>query len=537
MVSLQTTLFASLIPGLFIFLYGISHLSHDIQKLVGARFKTLMAKLVSKPWKGTILGAITTSLIQSSTATTVITVSLVHAGILNFQQTLGIILGANIGTTITSQLVALKLTKIAPFFLLVGFLIMVLSKRHKVLGKAIFYFGLVFFGLYLMGEAMGPLKTNGLMNEIIVSLENPFIAILAGAAVTAIVQSSSVTSGIVVLLGTQGLIPLGIGIPLILGANIGTTATTILTSVGLDASARRVAAAHVTFNIVGVLLILPFLTLFETFIQSLGGSVAQQIANGHLIFNLAMALIFLAVIPYYARFITYIIPSREREFTSQPKHLKKEFLKKKSKSFAFLAIRKELANQMGFIKEIYKNVFHILVKGKTKKMNYLRRLETTTDELDDHITDFIIHLAHKGADKKTSKQLIILTEISNRLERLADTGKIIGKMSEKMHFKGLVLPAATKREILLLRKLFNQSLNDLHKSIILPDKRTLQRIKKRYKQMKRLILKYNDENVIRLEENIYTVVTETVYADFLLSMEQANHNIKRIVMGLEKLRK
>ena len=267
-----------IVTGLVLFLFGMIKLSAEMQRIFSVRIRQYIKYLVKKPFSGIGIGAIATAIFQSSSATTVLVVGMVSAGLIGFFNSLGLILGAGIGTTVTAQLVAFKITNIAPIFIVIGILIWFLGKgRLKLTGEAIFYFGLLFFGLSLMGQGLEPFKDNQAFLNLIQETKNPFLGILIGLIFTAIFQSSSATIGILVILGQQGLIGIGSAFPIILGANIGTTVTAILASIGAGKNAKRSAFSHFFFKFFGVLILLPFLPLFISFLGFSTSDVAQQI--------------------------------------------------------------------------------------------------------------------------------------------------------------------------------------------------------------------------------------------------------------------
>jgi phosphate:Na+ symporter len=238
----------------------------------------------------------------------VIAVGLVNAGVLSFRNTLGILFGANVGTTVTAQLVALKLTDFAPALILAGFAIGLIPFRGRIFGRSIFYFGLVFFSLNMVSGAVAPLRSDPTLISILSQVDGPITGVLAGAAFTAIVQSSSVTTGLAIILLQQGVLPFEGALPIILGANVGTTVTAIIASLSFDTSARRTAVSHTLYNIGGVLLFLPFLKPFQAMLEWFGQSPAVTLATAHLIFNAVCAALFLALIRPFAALVERLVP-------------------------------------------------------------------------------------------------------------------------------------------------------------------------------------------------------------------------------------
>ncbi|MBT8203602.1 MAG: Na/Pi cotransporter family protein, partial [Acidimicrobiia bacterium] len=298
-------LLSGLFGGLAIFLLGMDRMTESLRVVAGDRLRGVLLKLTSNRIMGILTGAGITAVIQSSSVTTVLVVGFISSGLMSFQQSLGVILGANIGTTITAQIIAFKVTSYALFAVAGGFAVTFLSKRgdRQALGAVVLGLGLVFFGMSLMGDAMSPLRTSDTFVDLMARLENPFLGVAVGAAFTALVQSSSATTGIVIVLAQQGLISLETGIALVLGANVGTSVTALLASIGKPREALRAGVAHALFNVGGAIIWLPFIGLLADAVQDIGGATARQVANAHTFFNVLNAFLVVGFIPAFARLI------------------------------------------------------------------------------------------------------------------------------------------------------------------------------------------------------------------------------------------
>ena len=308
----------SMLGGLALFLYGMEKMSTGLKRTAGNRMRAILAALTRNRIVAMFVGAFVTMIIQSSSATTVMLVSFVQAGLMTFVQSMGVILGADIGTTITAQLIAFKLTDYALLMIAIGFSLHMFGKRDitKNVGDVILGFGILFFGMKLMSDAMQPLRTYPVFIDIMREMENPFLGILIGALFTSLVQSSSATTGVVIVLAQQGFLTLDAGIPLVFGANIGTCITAGLASIGTSREAKRVALAHVIFKLAGVLLFVFWIPGFADFIRMLAerfdSGTARQIANAHTIFNVALALIFLPFTQHFSQLIFKLLPLEEK---------------------------------------------------------------------------------------------------------------------------------------------------------------------------------------------------------------------------------
>jgi Na/Pi-cotransporter len=291
----------SIISAIVLFLYGLGAFSQEIQAVGGETLKNWLGRLTQSRWLAVLLGALATAVVQSSSAVTALTVALVDAGTMSFQSSLGVLLGANIGTTSTAWLVSLKLTSIGPFFIVFGTLLSALPTRFKMFGKAAFYFGFIFFSLDVVSYTLKPLAQNPVFAEVLSRSTTPLMGALAGMVITAIVQSSSITTGLCILLVQQNIMPATAAIPIVIGANIGTTATALVASIKMQSTARRVAVANLCFNVFGVLLFLPFLGRFAAKVVEFAGEPGMAVAWAQLIFNVVMTLAVLLLLRIFQR--------------------------------------------------------------------------------------------------------------------------------------------------------------------------------------------------------------------------------------------
>lgn len=302
------------LTAIILFIFGLEHFSKEIEKISGDRFRHFISTATRVPIVGLLLGAGVTAVIQSSSATSVIAISLVNAGVLSFKNSVGIIFGSNIGTTITAQLVAFKLTAFAPALIIAGFALSLTRTRYAIFGKSIFYFGFVFFSLQLISSALAPLQEQPGLVAYLTRPQNPLLAILIGCLFTALVQSSSVTTGLAIIFAQQGLLGLENAVPLIMGANIGTTATALIAMVNMDLAAKKTALSHFLFNVGGVLIFLPVFFLFQKQLANLDTNPAIALANIHLVFNVGTSLVFLVLINPFTRFVERLLGEGKMDF-------------------------------------------------------------------------------------------------------------------------------------------------------------------------------------------------------------------------------
>ena len=255
-----------------------------------------MGRLTRGPIRGVLLGAIATAIVQSSSAVVALTVTLVNAGILTFRSSLGVVLGANVGTTSTAWLISLKLTSIGPFFIVLGAILSLLPTRAQILGKAAFYFGFIFFGLELVSHTLRPLTEAPFFDEMVRRADAPVIGVLVGVVLTALVQSSTIVTGLAIIMVQQGILSAPEAIPIVIGTNIGTTLKGLLITIGMKGTARRLALANVSFNTFGVLLLLPFIRPFSAAMADLSSDPGISVAWAQFLFNLGMTFVGLVLI-------------------------------------------------------------------------------------------------------------------------------------------------------------------------------------------------------------------------------------------------
>ena len=510
----------AIVPGLILFLYGIEHFSTEIQRIAGERFRTLLARLTKNRWRGAVLGALVTGIIQSSTATTVIVVGLVNAGTISFMQSLGVIFGANVGTTITAQLVALKLTSFAPAFILLGFIVGLVGGRYKFLGRPIFYFGLVFFSLNLISDSIIPVKEDPAVANLFRELSSLPLAILAGFVFTVIVQSSSVTSGILVLLADGGLIGLSQGIPLLLGAAMGTTTTAIFASHRMSLHARRAASAHFLFNFFGVILLLPFLTPFEGFVEGLGGGPGQQIANALTAFRLFFLVVFLAALTPFKRLVEKLVKGEEEEILFKTKHIGEDIPKEKQVFYA--KIEEELRYNFSVVDKLFEESMSLVKTRKTEAYRRVVKYESLNDYLDEQVEKAIRVYSTRKLSREDAVRAVLLVRLSNMLERLGDIGKKLGETGKDLLESGSSLTPELTGDFIEVYDTFRENMHVLAASMPRLNLQTIKKMKGNEKKLRELI---NKKYKTQLKSLQYTEA-DTAFIELLSVIESASGKVR-----------
>ena len=524
MAAISWELLFAIVPGLILFLYGIENFSKEIINSVGERFRETLGKLTKDRWRGAGFGALLTAMVQSSAATTVIAVSLVNAGTISFASSLGVIVGANIGTTITAQLVAFKLTSFGPLFILVGFVWGLVGGRYKFVGKPLFYFGLVFFGLQLISGSLDPIREDPQIISLISNMDNFLIALLVGVIFTTAVQSSSVTSGLMVVLASSGLLTLEQAIPVLLGANIGSTTTTLFASAKMDLWARRAAIAHLLFNVGGVLIFIPLAGFLATIVVDQTPDVGQQVANAHLIFNVVTAVIFLVLIRPFQKLVMRVVPGEEKEVLFRSKFLTDELPEDNCQ--AFRLIEKELGHSLEVTKELLDTSFSYLSEGGTKAAQKVSKLESLNDYLDDEIEDAILWMSRRSLKEDEGQRTTLLVSMSNLMERLGDHAEDIGNVATTFREKRRTVPMDQLEALSSVYKILRGNLDLLGQDVLDVDKGTKKAIKSGTAEMNDRINVIYREHLERMMDA--SVPSDSTLLELLTIMESANEKVREL---------
>ena len=540
-------LIISLFGGLALFLFGMEQMSEGMKKTAGDKMRSILSALTNNRLIGMTVGAFVTMVIQSSSATTVMLVSFVQAQLMTFVQSLGVILGADIGTTITAQLIAFKLTDYALLMIAVGFAIRMFSRKEnsKHIGEVIMGFGILFFGMKLMSDAMKPLRTYQPFIDMLRGLENPFLGLLVGAVFTALIQSSSAFTGIVIVLAQQGLLTLDAGIPLILGANIGTCITAGLASIGTSREARRVAIAHVMFKIAGVLLFIFWIPTFAEIIRSisptsssvgmdkLASETPRQIANAHTIFNVSLAFIFLPFTNFFANIILKIYPEKKEEKGVQPItwHLDDDVI-----SIPALAIdlaRSEILRMAKIIGRMLEAVIEPFTTNEPLQDKIYPQLslvegiemrEEKLDYLDERIVKYLRKIGQHELSDHQIQDVYAMMSIVNYIENIGDTiDKNMIPLIAKKSGLHLDFSPEGKEELIIYHAKICKQVNRLKKAFSNMDKEKAEKIIKKEGKYSALETKYRINHLERLhQEQEESIETHDVYMELIDLLKQIN---------------
>ncbi|MBC8191466.1 MAG: Na/Pi cotransporter family protein [FCB group bacterium] len=553
-------LIMTLLGGLALFLYGMEKMSSGMKKAAGDKMRSILSALTNNRYMGLMVGAFVTMIIQSSSATTVMLVSFVQAGLMTFVQSLGVILGADIGTTVTAQLVAFKLTDYALLMIALGFAAMMFGRNEnqKNIGESILGFGILFYGMKLMSDAMYPLRTYEPFITTLSHLENPLLGLLVGAAFTALIQSSSAFTGIIIVLAQQGLLSLDAGIPLIMGANIGTCITAGLASIGASREAKRVAMAHVMFKIVGVLLFIFWIPWFADIIRAisptstesgmanLSAVVPRQIANAHTIFNVGLAFVFLPFTGIFANIILRIFPDVEddRDLTIATWHLDESAIE--TPAMALDLARSEIARMAkitgrmldGFIQPFLENdPGQDSVHPQLTVMEGIEMRERKLDFLEKKIKKYLLQIGQEELSDTQIAEVFSMITISSQMESIGDVmERNLRPLVTKKRGLQLDFSEEGKKELIKYNTKVCKQFSRLEKTFSELDPKRARKVMVKEEKYLNLEAQYRESHFQRLNAaREESVETDAIHTELLEMMKQINLHtgeIAKIILEL-----
>lgn len=480
-----------MLGGLALFLFGMDQMSSALKFIAGDGLRKILAKLTSNRFTGAAAGAIVTSIIQSSSVTTVLVVGFISAGLMTFSQSIGVIMGANIGTTMTAQIIAFKVTKYALLLISVGFSLSFFLKNERIrhYGNMTMGLGLIFFGMRLMGDSTQPLQTYAPFIDFMKNLDSPLMGILFGALFTAMVQSSSATTGIVIVLASQGLLSLDAGIALIFGANIGTCFTAWLSSLGKSLEAKRAVAVHILFNIAGVVLWFLWIPQLADLVReispqanNLGASARlaaetpRQIANAHTVFNISNTFIFIWLVGPLAKLTKKILPDppicdQEKQEIAPSKYLDSDLIQ--TPALALEAIRLELMRMGTSTLKITHDAIDTVICGDEQAMHDLRDMDNEVDAQHTAILDYLGQLSLQNLDDQQASTLHRYLSASNYLENIGDMVEtnLVAAGYDRLK-SGLTISQATQELLSHLHTAVNESVSQAIDALVTDDTMT-----------------------------------------------------------------
>lgn len=541
-VDLQSIIFMFL-GGLGIFLFGIKFMGDGLQKVAGDKLRDILDKFTSNPVMGVIAGIVVTIALQTSSGTTVLTIGLVNAGFMTLKQAIGVIMGANVGTTVTAFIIGFNIQAYALPIIFIGtfFIFFIKNKKAHNYGQVIFGFGSLFYGLGLMGEAMKPLRSLQAFADLTVSMsENPILGVVIGTVFTVIVQSSSASIGLLQTLYDQGAMAFDAVLPVLFGDNIGTTITAILASIGASIAARRAALTHVIFNLIGTVLILLILDPYTNFILYLSGILGleprMQIAFAHGIFNAANVLIQVPFIAVLAMIVTKIIPGKDSVIEYKTKHLD-PLLVQQSPVIALGQAKKEVLRMLEFAENGLIEANEYVKTDLKRHAEMTVQFEDAINNLDRKITDYLVLISAKSLSAQDSEMHSMLMDAVRDIERVGDHMENIVelndyKLSNKVKLSEKAISDLDEMFTLTISTL-KQSIKALETNDVLEARSVLLKEEKIDKMERQL----RKNHILRVNEGNCSGAAGIIFVDMVSNLERiGDHavNIAEAVLGEEE---
>jgi len=541
------------VGGLGLFLFGMGLMSEGLKKVAGEGLRNLLKSLTKHRVIAVLVGALVTCLIQSSSATTVMTVGFVNAGLLTLKQALSVVLGANVGTTFTAWLVSafgiegLKITAYALPAIGAGFLVQTVCKtqRWRSVGQIVLGFGLLFIGIAFMKDAFDPLKGDAQVQKVLINLgRNPILAVLAGTAITMLLQSSSASIAMVQVLALQGAfgmnwdIALRVAIPFVLGDNIGTTITAQLAALQTSRNSKRAAMGHTIFNVIGVAYMLPLVWtgVYANFIEWLSpfnlsqNTIMVHIAIAHSTFNVVNTIIFLPMIKWLETIVVKILPAREEELEEKPVVLERRLIK--TPVIALDQARREIVRMTERARKAFLRSVRGLLEGDTKRLNRVLRSEELIDEFQHEITSYLVALSREQLSDEVSNELPVLLHTVNDLERVGDHAVNIVEVAERKIGQKIMFSDSAQGELMKLEAEVDVMFDCISSALGDSDIEAAKRALVNEDNINRMQIDFRRSHVQRMSQGLCSPEAGLIFIDTVDNIEKIGDHLTNIAQAV-----
>ena len=529
-------IFTGIFGGLGLFLYGMKLMSDGLENIAGEKLKSILEKITKSKIMGVLVGTVVTAIIQSSSATTVMVVSFVNAGLMTLTQATGVILGSNIGTTITAQMVSFKLEVIAPIFIGIGAIVMMIAKKKKTkdLAYIALGFGILFMGMGLMSSSLKPVSELAIFNNFILLVgKTPILGVIIGMLMTAILQSSSATTGILVALGASGNIDMNIAFPIVLGCNIGTCITAILAGLTANRTAKKAALLHLFFNIFGTIIFLPFSDQVVMLVQYLTpDNVARQVANAHTIFNVVITIFILPISKYFVNLVNKILPNDGNMLVCGAIYLDKKLLE--TPIVASTQVVKETIRMVQIARDNFQLAMQSFFYGKDEDIKNVYENENIINTLEKEITEYLIAISQHNLPGENAELVSEVYHTINDIERIGDHAENIVELAINKLDNNIELSNEALKEI---EEIFKATLESVDIAIRCfkqrecNDEIIANEIEERIDMLEK---SFRNNNIIRLNSKQCYANAGLMFFDLLSNLERIGDHANNIATVKEK---
>ena len=529
-MEIQT--FLGIIGGLGLFVYGIHLLGDSLQKISHNLLKIMLEALSGQRLRSALVGTGAAAIIQSSAATSVTVTGFLNAGIIQLSAALAVVLGANLGTTVTAHIIASNLVGVAPFFVFVGALYYFFAPkiRNKNQGIALFAFGLLFIGLSMMGSAVSDLAGNDATRAFFLSLNTmPLVALPAGLFITIILRSSSTATGLIIAFALGGLLDLQAGLYLIFGVNMGGCLTTLISGIGTNPANKRLALGNVMFNIGGVLLAFALVPLYLQVLPLLSESLPRQIATAHTLFNVILLVVFLPLIPLFVRLLERIVPG-EAEGKQEIRYLSEHLIT--TPYLALMAVIRELTVMLSLCRGMLDKAEACVVAYNHKLKNEIIFDEESVDEMQKNITHYLVEITRNDLTDRQRRLVPALLHSVNDLEKVADYCEAIVLLAQRVFEEDLSFSGTAREELERLFAKTRTMLKHTFQAVDENDAKAAQMTLTIKREIDELVAQYKLNHVTRLESGTCTNEPGLVFSDILTSIERINSHLLNITKGI-----
>jgi len=526
----------ALFGGLALLLYGMQLIGDGLQRAAGGHLRHLLTSMTRNRLAAVGSGALVTAIIQSSSATTLMLIGFVSTGLLSFRQSLGVILGADIGTTFTVQLLAVNIQELSLLLVGAGFAVSFFARRGtaKSVGLAVLGFGFIFLGMKVMSDGLAPLAGDELTQKVLVALSaNPFFGLLVGAALSASMASSAATIGLTLSLAHQGILSLAGAVPVVLGANIGTCAVALAASLRSSSDARRVAVAHIGFKVLGVALVFPFIRPLTALVATTAGDTARQIANFHTLFNVAISALFLPFAPWAARVITAMVPEQERgDNPFKTRYLDDRYLDQPALAIG-QAMREAL--RMGDVAQaMLRDAMTVLRSNDQELLEDVERRDDQLDYLEREIKLFLSRLGRETMSPDLAQKEIGLISFIGNLENIGDIiDKNLMELARKKLYQGRRFSEAGEAELIEFHAVVSKNLERAIAGFAANDRSLAQEVLDQRPLIRHRERELRESHLMRLRRGLAeSLETSEIHLDVLTNLKRISSHVTALVFPI-----